>query len=137
MDHIECIFFFSKKRFLTNLITYTLSITIHPTNGGVAPLYNPRIPSFFNVFARQSIGPLNFPSADVCIRTLMVSKGWPTVSLVIPENTPATKPAYLGGCFVEVSEHFGFSVVSKDFMSVFVDELIMKNRNENGNKNSN
>jgi len=38
---------------------YMESINIHPTNGGVAPLYSPRTPSFCIVFLRQSIGPAN------------------------------------------------------------------------------
>lgn len=52
-----------------------LSINIHPTRGGVAPLYNALGPSCRMVFRKQSKGPLNLPSdlLVVCIRILTVS----------------------------------------------------------------
>lgn len=55
------------------------SMNIHPTSGGVAPLYRPAKPSFRMVCARHCIGPLNWLLFEVCRRTLIVSKGWPTV----------------------------------------------------------
>lgn len=48
-------------------------MTIHPTSGGVAPLYNPATPSFRSVCMRQSTGPLKCASFVVCNRTLIVS----------------------------------------------------------------
>lgn len=90
-----------------------LSMNIHPTRGGVAPLYNARNPSLCMVCFTQSKGPLKRPSAfpDVCKRTLTVSdipfisihieayqsgallpNGCPTASLVMPEATPAANP---------------------------------------------
>lgn len=53
--------------------THTESITIHPTSGGVAPLYNPVGPSLRIVCSTQSNGPLKWPSLLVCSRTLTVS----------------------------------------------------------------
>lgn len=53
--------------------THTESITIHPTSGGVAPLYNPLMPSFRTVCSTQSRGPLKCASLVVCRRTLTVS----------------------------------------------------------------
>lgn len=53
--------------------THTESIIIHPINGGVAPLYNPRTPSFRTVCNVQSNGPLKCASLLVCKRTLTVS----------------------------------------------------------------
>jgi hypothetical protein len=49
------------------------SMNIHPTSGGVAPLYSPLNPSFRRVWRRQSTGPLKCDLSVVCRRTLMVS----------------------------------------------------------------
>jgi hypothetical protein len=57
-------------------------MNIHPTSGGVAPLYSPCGPSLLSVCIRQSSGPLNCDICDVCNLTLIVSKGCPTVALV-------------------------------------------------------
>jgi hypothetical protein len=54
---------------------YIESMNIHPTNGGVAPLYKPAKPSFRSVCMRQSTGPRNWDFSVVCRRTFMVSKG--------------------------------------------------------------
>lgn len=59
-----------------------LSINIHPTRGGVAPLYNPRTPSYFIVWRRHWRGPEKRVLSVVWRRTLMVSKGWPTIKSV-------------------------------------------------------
>lgn len=61
----------------------TESITIHPINGGVAPLYNPLTPSFLTVCNTQSRGPLKCESLLVCSRTLTVSKLVPTVNGIV------------------------------------------------------
>lgn len=61
--------------------TYTESITIHPTSGGVAPLYNPRTPSLRTVWRVQSNGPRKCPSLLVCKRTLTVSNLFMTLLL--------------------------------------------------------
>jgi hypothetical protein len=53
--------------------THTESMTIQPTSGGVAPLYNPFTPSFRTVCSVQSNGPRNWASLLVCSRTLTVS----------------------------------------------------------------
>lgn len=53
--------------------THTESMTIHPTSGGEAPLYNPFTPSFRTVCSVQSNGPLKCPSLLVWRRTLTVS----------------------------------------------------------------
>lgn len=45
--------------------SYTESITIHPTSGGVAPLYNPDTPSLRTVCSTQSSGPLKWESLVV------------------------------------------------------------------------
>jgi hypothetical protein len=58
-----------------------LSINIHPTRGGVAPLYRPEKPSFLTVWERHWRGPENLAASEVCRRTLIVSKGWPTRSI--------------------------------------------------------
>jgi hypothetical protein len=58
--------------------SYTESMNIHPTSGGVAPLYSPVTPSFLTVCSRQSNGPRNCETSVVCNRTLTVSNGWPT-----------------------------------------------------------
>lgn len=49
-------------------------MNIHPTSGGVAPLYSPLIPSLWMVLRRQSSGPAKWLGGEVCRRTLMVSK---------------------------------------------------------------
>jgi hypothetical protein len=59
-----------------------LSINIHPTRGGVAPLYSPKKPSFRTVIRRHWRGPEKRVVELVCRRTLIVSKGWPTISLM-------------------------------------------------------
>lgn len=48
-------------------------MTIHPTKGGVAPLYNPETLSFLIICITQSNGPLKWPSLLVCNRTLTLS----------------------------------------------------------------
>lgn len=53
--------------------THTESMTIQPTSGGVAPLYNPLTPSLRTVCSTQSNGPRKCPSWLVCKRTLIVS----------------------------------------------------------------
>lgn len=49
------------------------------TRGGVAPLYSPLRPSLRTVYVRHCRGPANWQADVVCRRTLIVSKGWPTV----------------------------------------------------------
>jgi hypothetical protein len=56
-----------------------LSMNIHPTRGGVAPLYNPGTPSFRNVWRRHWSGPEKRAESEVCKRTLIVSNGCPTL----------------------------------------------------------
>jgi hypothetical protein len=55
--------------------TYIESMNIHPTSGGVAPLYSPAKPSFLNVCIRQSTGPRKCDFSVVCSLTFTVSKG--------------------------------------------------------------
>lgn len=55
-------------------MTYSESIAIQPTSGGVAPLYSPRTPSFRIVCSTQSSGPRKCVVSEVCRRTLIVSK---------------------------------------------------------------
>ena len=65
------------------LDTYIESMNIHPTSGGVAPLYIPFTPSFFSVCVRQSMGPRKCVASVVWSRTLMVSNGCPTAGSCI------------------------------------------------------
>ena len=87
-------------------------MNIHPTSGGVAPLYSPANPSFLKVCMRQSTGPRKCDISVVCRRTFIVSNGWPTIffisnpanvycervlgyvpdSFAMPLKTPPTKP---------------------------------------------
>lgn len=55
------------------------SMNIHPTSGGVAPLYKPANPSFLTVWTRHCRGPENRARSEVWRRTLIVSNGWPTL----------------------------------------------------------
>ena len=55
--------------------THIESMNIHPTSGGVAPLYSPAKPSFLNVCIRQSTGPRKRDVSVVCSLTLIVSNG--------------------------------------------------------------
>jgi hypothetical protein len=52
-----------------------LSMNIHPTSGGVAPLYNPGTPSFRMVWRRHWRGPEKRAELEVCNLTFNVSKG--------------------------------------------------------------
>ncbi|KAH3660094.1 hypothetical protein OGAPHI_007299 [Ogataea philodendri] len=98
---LELLYWCRNKRHVRDP-SMTESMSTHPTRGGVKPLYKPRIPSYRRVFNVQSKGPLNRPS-EVCRRTLTESNGCPTAFFIIPENTPAIKPAYLGGCLTSSS----------------------------------
>lgn len=64
---------------------------VTPTKGGPIPLYIPRIPSALSVFLTTSSPPVYVPSAAVCRRVLVRSKGWPTRTADTPPKPPERK----------------------------------------------
>lgn len=76
----------STRRYTLSDPSMILSMNIHPTSGGVAPLYRPVKPSLRRVVRRQSRGPRNCVEVVVWSLTFTVSKGCPTIVCVSYER---------------------------------------------------
>lgn len=92
-EHILCYFYVWTSFFVSIIIAFwhvpyaanntEFSATL-ATTAGIVPAYNPLlIPSFIRVCRKQSTIPW-YRCGNVCIFTLMVSKGWPTYTSPTP-----------------------------------------------------
>ncbi len=74
----------------------TVLYTAWEKNGGKKPLYSPRSPSWRSV---EPTTDMNDDDDECCSRVRIVSKGWHTTTLDMPETEPAmTNWRNVGGC---------------------------------------